>query len=1111
MVDPFVAAVEAEGRAPSLERLLAGCSAPDLVGSLRAIEVRRRNERNLYRRVRLCAYAAALCRYALQDAQELPHGAPVPEAAWRARLDRRFGEAVDRLWSCLDTHGVGRQLLSELGAAYRGAQYDELARQVRASVRRTRGNAWLFRGGHQEEHPLRIRAELLRRDGATGLFPVLRERTPVRLDLTHSGWSDIFFLAMEAPELARVINVSIDLAMGEPGQPPHGSSEPPITACVRVIDEPVLRLTAIDLAETRDLRDLDEIFDFGSDHLGLLKAAIVAAGIVPPACEGTHQSLTAVLAAVVGRGMGLELCSQVAGIPKGSRLAVSTNLLASLVAVLMRATRQTGSMVGPLNESERRVVAGRAILGEWLGGSGGGWQDSGGVWPGIKIISGMVAREGDREYGVSRGCLLPQHRPVSLSAAAREALQDSLVVFHGGMAGNVGPVLELVTDKHLLGWEHARAARDELQTCFDGILAALRAGDCRELGRRTQAQFLGPLQQIIPGVNNAFTQTLIETAQARYAEGFFGFVMLGGMSGGGMAMLVDPAIRSHVETDWPVVLRDLADGLSSAMPFAIEPVLCRVAINDVGTVAELREGREARLPEGYYKLHAPVMARARHDGLSPTRRQDLLNELEYGAGDPSDRDRLLRSVVVNLLPDHVHEPHVEWYAAQQDVLAAFGHDANRQERLQDDLRAGRISLERNRLSSHVRIESVPDGLVCDPLQASQDAVVEAERALADGAVAIVALAGGLGSRWSGGSGVVKALSPFTRLQGRWRSFLELHLLKRKAVARSWGSAPQLVVTSSHMTHAPLVADLERQAALAPELVDDGVSVSRGMGVMRRVVPMERDLHCWFSERPRARLDEQAEKARADCERAWIRWARSTGEGGAYTDNEPSQALAPPGHWWEVPNLLLNGTLSRMLEQRPQLRFLMMHNVDTLGATLDPVYLAAHIQRQATFSFEVVERLSGDAGGSLALVDGHPRLIEGLAVPDEALELGLRYYNTNSCWIDIDGLLRLIGLDRRSLADREAVAHGVSALSTRLPTYVTIKEARRRWGHGQEDTFPVGQFEQLWGDMTGLTDLACSYVLAPRQRGQQLKDVAQLADWYLDGSRDHVATLAGLAL
>ncbi len=46
-----------------------------------------------------------------------------------------------------------------------------------------------------------------------GAYPILRETTPVRMDLTHSAWSDIFFLGMDYPEGAQVLNVSIDLAV----------------------------------------------------------------------------------------------------------------------------------------------------------------------------------------------------------------------------------------------------------------------------------------------------------------------------------------------------------------------------------------------------------------------------------------------------------------------------------------------------------------------------------------------------------------------------------------------------------------------------------------------------------------------------------------------------------------------------------------------------------------------------------------------------------------------------------------------------------------------------------------------------------------------------------
>jgi hypothetical protein len=70
---------------------------------------------------------------------------------------------------------------------------------------------------------------------------------------------------------------------------------------------------------------------------------------------------------------------------------------------------------------DRRLVAARAILGEWLGGSGGGWQDSGGVWPGIKLIHGVIASEGDPEFGISRGRLLPNHRIFSADEAPQAA------------------------------------------------------------------------------------------------------------------------------------------------------------------------------------------------------------------------------------------------------------------------------------------------------------------------------------------------------------------------------------------------------------------------------------------------------------------------------------------------------------------------------------------------------------------------------------------------------------------------------------------------------------------------------------------------------------------
>ena len=57
--------------------------------------------------------------------------------------------------------------------------------------------------------------------------------------------------------------------------------------------------------------DLQEVFDFAKDYLGLLKAAVIASGIVPPGTEGSGQSLADLLARVVGPGQGLEIVSNV--------------------------------------------------------------------------------------------------------------------------------------------------------------------------------------------------------------------------------------------------------------------------------------------------------------------------------------------------------------------------------------------------------------------------------------------------------------------------------------------------------------------------------------------------------------------------------------------------------------------------------------------------------------------------------------------------------------------------------------------------------------------------------------------------------------------------------
>ena len=43
----------------------------------------------------------------------------------------------------------------------------------------------------------------------------------------------------------------------------------------------------------------------------------------------------------------------------------------------------------------------------------------------------------------------------------------------------------------------------------------------------------------------------------------------------------------------------------------------------------------------------------------------------------------------------------------------------------------------------------------------------------------------------------------------------------------------------------------------------------------------------------------------------------------------------------------------MLRERPQLQYLMLHNIDTVGVDVDPALLGLHIRAGATLTVEVI--------------------------------------------------------------------------------------------------------------------------------------------------------------
>ena len=697
--DPAVRdrSVDAFGRAAPLAELLTECAELDAF---------RRTSDNLYERVRALFFLYNIHRFHLPRKPGVQSRGFIPFDGYSYLLMRRFEEAIDVFLKTQAAQGPNESVSSGLAEAYHRLGFQTLADQVRRSVRSVRGNQWMFRIGHPADQPLRVRPELQVRPSDDVPYPILKEATPVRMDLSHSAWSDIFFLGMDYPEGARVLNISIDLGV-------HGRDavrRPPVEAYFRVIDEPLLRLVSVDLGAKADITNLSEVFDFARDYLGLLKAALIAAGLVPPGMEGSEQSLADLLARLVGPGRGIELVSNVNRIPKGSRLAVSTNLLACLVAVCMRATGQASTLAGQLAEHERRLVAARAILGEWLAGSGGGWQDSGGVWPGIKLITGVLAGPDDPEYGISRGRLLPSHhiyRADEVTPETRQRLQDSLVLVHGGMAQNVGPILEMVTEKYLLRSEAEWLGRQEACRILDQVVAALGDGDVRRIGDVTQRNFDGPIQAIIPWASNLFTEKLIGRVRAEFGERFWGFWMLGGMSGGGMGFIFDPAAKSAAQDYMQELMVRTKRELEAALPFAMEPVVYDFAINERGTWAELlntetpRHGDAGRgtgdtenvaaspplMPPGYYALTVPDLVRLDRRQLLPARRAEL-NLFAAACREQPELSGMVQTLFDRLLPSSTGQSSGQGANGQtlEALLVENGFDRVQHEQIRADMR-----------------------------------------------------------------------------------------------------------------------------------------------------------------------------------------------------------------------------------------------------------------------------------------------------------------------------------------------------------------------------------------------------------------------------------------
>jgi galactokinase/mevalonate kinase-like predicted kinase len=1034
----------------------------DLLRLAEELERFRTSTENLYHKVRASLFLFVIYRFYLQKNSEVLQHGKIPFEGVRASFERDFEKAIEIY---LSSGNYNSAVFSAIADSYYKVSFKYLLDQVKLSISHRSENYHLYNITNLDDYPFSVPEEVTIPDDETDLYPVGMDASPVRLDPSHSEWSDIFFLGMDFPEGARVINLSVNLSV-------HGSGNPVLPPCecyCRFIDDAVIRLISVDLKASKEINSLQELFNFGNDYLSLLKAGVVASGIIPPCFENKDIPLKDILHKLLHRSGGIEIVTKVNGIPKGSRLAVSTTLLSTIITRLMRFSGQIKYQTGGLEEDERKTVASRAILGEWLGGSGGGWQDSGGLWPGIKLIQGKLAKEGHPEFGISRGCLLPEHTVFTRDEISREVedrIVDSMVLVHGGISQDVGPILEMVTEKYLLKYKKEWNARMKGIQLFNKIVDALKAGDMKEVGRLTTEDWEEAIQRVIPWVNNSFTEDLIKSMKGEFKENYWGFLMLGGMSGGGMAFIINPDVKESFKKRIAEVMIELKEVYKSSYPFIIDPVVYDFEINHDGIVASLFKGKEATMPD-IQSLSGTIPSQsARSKG---------------GTDELLDEDQIKRR---------------------------YGFDEKSHDYAKTLLKSGEIGLAKNRLQSATDVQDIDynDILHFENEEADGEFYKLGLDSIKKREIAVVTFAGGMGSRWTHGAAVVKPINPFINIGGTYRTFVESHIAKSRKTGHTTGSMLPHVFTTSYLTHDALVQYLENFDYFKYE---GDLYLSPAKSIGHRVYPMEQDLRFYWEEQLQQKMDDNIQKVQDDIHRALIEWAMSMGEGEDYSENKIILRFNPPGHWYEIPNLLKNGVLAGMIKKNGNLKYLLCHNIDTLGAYVEPALLGMHIAHGSTLTFEVTPRRIEDAGGGLAKIDSHMQLIEGLAMPREEDEYKLSYYNTLTNWVSIDSLLDFFGLSRSTLLEVEnnkekekEVLESIHTIEKRIPAYVTIKNVKYVWGSGQEDVYPVAQFERLWGDMTGLKDLKASYVSVSRYRGLQLKEPSLLDMWVNDGSFDY---------
>ena len=329
---------------------------------------------------------------------------------------------------------------------------------------------------------------------------------------------------------------------------------------------------------------------------------------------------------------------------------------------------------------------------------------------------------------------------------------------------------------------------------------------------------------------------------------------------------------------------------------------------------------------------------------------------------------------------------------QSRTLMEHGFDLATFQRLQQMLSSGEFPMAKNQLTEPISpplsSDLTPWPENTTPLTKAQEEV--GRQAVKEGQVAAVVLNGGMATRFGGVvKGVVNVLGN--------KSFLGLRCLD---VAEASKKAPMFLLNSF--------------ATLA-------------------------DTHAHLSEN--AYFGLTPNRVHLLCQNISL---RLTENGQLFRTEEGQVSLYAPGHG-DLFSALAHS--DRFLEFKAKGgKYLLVSNVDNVGATLSPQVIGAHIAGKRPVTVEVAAREPGDQGGAPARVRHRVAIIEGFRFPKNFDIASIPVFNTNTMVLDVD------------------------AVKADYP--LTWFRADKK-----VDDRPVVQFERLMGEVTSFVD--AHYLVVPR--------------------------------